>query len=128
MVVAIDAKRAADGYDVYVSGGRERVEGREAVTWAREATERGAGEVLLTSMDRDGTADGYELELTRSVRFTGRPCDFLTSSSSRLRSAGVNALEAADPRTYNCCATNRTRFQGIRFAAVTIVAGPAIGC
>ena len=67
VVIAIDAKRAADGWDVYVTGGRERVDGREAVAWAHEATERGAGEVLLTSMDRDGTADGYELELTRAV-------------------------------------------------------------
>jgi imidazole glycerol-phosphate synthase subunit HisF len=67
VVIAIDAKRAADGWDVYVAGGRRQVEGREAVAWAREATERGAGEVLLTSMDRDGTADGYELELTRAV-------------------------------------------------------------
>ena len=54
-------------YDVYVNGGRAKVEGREAVAWAREATERGAGEVLLTSMDRDGTTDGYDLELTRAV-------------------------------------------------------------
>ena len=67
VVIAIDAKRASEGWDVYVSGGRERVDGREAVAWAREATERGAGEVLLTSMDRDGTAEGYELELTRAV-------------------------------------------------------------
>jgi cyclase len=43
------------------------VDGREAVSWAREATERGAGEVLLTSMDRDGTTDGYDLGLTRAV-------------------------------------------------------------
>jgi cyclase len=54
-------------WDVYVNGGRTAVEGREVVAWAREATERGAGEVLLTSMDRDGTADGYDLELTRAV-------------------------------------------------------------
>ena len=54
-------------YDVYVNGGRAKVEGREAVAWAREATERGAGEVLLTSMDRDGTTDGYDLALTRAV-------------------------------------------------------------
>ncbi|HYH62073.1 MAG TPA: imidazole glycerol phosphate synthase subunit HisF [Solirubrobacterales bacterium] len=67
VVIAIDAKGADEGYDVYVQGGRRRVEGREAVAWAREATERGAGEVLLTSMDRDGTNDGYELELTRAV-------------------------------------------------------------
>jgi len=67
VVIAIDAKRAVEGWDVYVQGGRKRVEGREAVAWAVEATERGAGEVLLTSMDRDGTSDGYELELTRAV-------------------------------------------------------------
>jgi len=67
VVIAIDAKRAATGWDVYVNGGRTLVEGHEAVAWAREATERGAGEVLLTSMDRDGTTDGYELELTRAV-------------------------------------------------------------
>ena len=68
VVVAIDAKRANGGrWDVYVNGGRTLVEGREAVAWAREATERGAGEVLLTSMDRDGTTDGYEIELTRAV-------------------------------------------------------------
>ena len=54
-------------WGVYVNGGRERVEGRDAVSWAREAVERGAGEMLLTSMDRDGTNDGYDLELTRAV-------------------------------------------------------------
>ena len=67
VVVAIDAKREDGGWGVYVNGGRTRVEAREAVPWAREAEERGAGEVLLTSMDRDGTTDGYELELTRAV-------------------------------------------------------------
>jgi cyclase len=70
VVIAIDAKRApADepAWGVYVDGGRRGVEGREAVAWAGEATERGAGEVLLTSMDRDGTSDGYDLELTRAV-------------------------------------------------------------
>jgi cyclase len=67
VVVAIDAKRRDGGWHVYVNGGRTLVEGREAVAWAREATERGAGEVLLTSMDRDGTTDGYDLELTAAV-------------------------------------------------------------
>jgi cyclase len=67
VVVAIDAKRRGGTWDVYVNGGRTPVEGREAVAWAREATERGAGEVLLTSMDRDGTTDGYDLALTRAV-------------------------------------------------------------
>ena len=55
------------GYGVYVNGGRKLVEGRDAIAWAVEATERGAGEVLLTSMDRDGTTDGYDLALTRAV-------------------------------------------------------------
>ncbi len=67
VVIAIDAKREEDGWGVYVNGGRKRVEGREAIAWAAEAAERGAGEVLLTSMDRDGTNDGYDLELTRAV-------------------------------------------------------------
>ncbi|MEX2447471.1 MAG: imidazole glycerol phosphate synthase subunit HisF [Solirubrobacterales bacterium] len=67
VVIAIDAKRERDGYGVYVNGGRRKVDGRDAVAWAREATERGAGEVLLTSMDRDGTNDGYDVELTRAV-------------------------------------------------------------
>ena len=67
VVVAIDAKRRDGGWEVYVDGGRRVAEGREAVAWAREATERGAGEVLLTSMDRDGTTEGYDLELTRAV-------------------------------------------------------------
>jgi cyclase len=67
VVIAIDAKREAEGWGVYVNGGRKRVEDRDAVSWAREATELGAGEVLLTSMDRDGTNDGYDIELTRAV-------------------------------------------------------------
>ena len=70
VVVAIDA-RAVGGpepsWDVYAAGGRRRVEGREAVAWAVEAAERGAGEILLTSMDRDGTRAGYDLELLRAV-------------------------------------------------------------
>ena len=67
VVLAIDAKRrAGDGFEVYVAGGRTPT-GRDAVAWAREAVERGAGEVLLTSMDRDGTNDGYDIALTRAV-------------------------------------------------------------
>jgi imidazole glycerol-phosphate synthase subunit HisF len=66
VVLAIDARRETDGYGVYVNGGRTPV-GRDAVQWAREGVEHGAGEILLTSMDRDGTEHGYELELTRAV-------------------------------------------------------------
>ncbi|MDA7953818.1 MAG: imidazole glycerol phosphate synthase subunit HisF [Nitrosopumilus sp.] len=66
-VLAIDAKRAGNGrYTVFVNGGRDDT-GRDAVAWAREAAERGIGEILLTSIDRDGTKDGYDLELVRAV-------------------------------------------------------------
>jgi len=69
VVLAIDAKRRDDakpGWEVFVAGGRTAT-GVNAIAWAREATERGAGEILLTSMDRDGTHDGYDLELTTAV-------------------------------------------------------------
>ena len=66
IVVAIDAKRRGDGFEVYTHGGR-RPTGRDAVAWAREAAALGAGEILLTSMDRDGTRDGYDLRLTAAV-------------------------------------------------------------
>ena len=86
VVIAIDAKRTSPmappethagmpgngtgpepSWGVFVNGGRTLVEGVEAVAWAKEATDRGAGEVLLTSMDRDGTTEGYDIELTRAV-------------------------------------------------------------
>jgi cyclase len=68
VVLAIDAKRRAgsEGWEVYVAGGRTAT-GRDAVAWAREGVERGAGEILLTSMDRDGTQDGYDLELLSAI-------------------------------------------------------------
>jgi imidazole glycerol-phosphate synthase subunit HisF len=72
IVVAIDARRESGRPDepprwgVYTHGGR-RPAGRDAIEWAREAVALGAGEILLTSMDRDGTKDGYDLELTRAV-------------------------------------------------------------
>jgi cyclase len=68
VVLAVDARGRDDGagYEVFVNGGRTAT-GRDAVEWAREGVERGAGEILLTSMDRDGTEAGYELDLTRAV-------------------------------------------------------------
>ena len=67
VVLAIDAKARDDGgWEVFVAGGRTAT-GRDAVAWAREGVERGAGEILLTSMDRDGTKDGYDLGLTRAI-------------------------------------------------------------
>jgi cyclase len=67
VVLAIDAKaRDEGGWEVFVAGGRTPT-GRDAVAWAAEGVSRGAGEILLTSMDRDGTQDGYDLPLTRAV-------------------------------------------------------------
>jgi cyclase len=70
VVLAIDAKaRSANGspaWEAYLAGGRTAT-GRDVVDWAREAVQRGAGEILLTSMDRDGTSEGYDLALTRAV-------------------------------------------------------------
>jgi cyclase len=70
IVVAIDARRrsgsAAPGWDVYVRGGRENT-GLDAIEWAAEVERRGAGELLVTSMDADGTQAGYDLELTRQI-------------------------------------------------------------
>ncbi|MGE5309328.1 MAG: imidazole glycerol phosphate synthase subunit HisF [Deltaproteobacteria bacterium] len=66
IVVAIDAKRREQGWEVYVHGGRKPA-GLDAVEWARKAASLGAGEILLTSMDCDGTRNGYDLELTKAV-------------------------------------------------------------
>jgi cyclase len=66
IVVAIDAKRSGARWEVFTHGGRRRT-GLDAVAWARRMQELGAGEILLTSMDRDGTRSGFDLELTRAV-------------------------------------------------------------
>ena len=70
IVIAIDARRRSDptnpGWDVYVRGGRENT-GLDAIAWAKEVEKRGAGELLVTSMDADGTKAGYDIELTRTI-------------------------------------------------------------
>ena len=67
IVIAIDAKKESDGkWNVYTHGGRNRTE-LDAVEWAKEVERRGAGEILLTSMDADGTKDGYDIALTKAV-------------------------------------------------------------
>jgi len=67
VVLAIDAKQSdSGGWEAYLAGGRTPT-GRDVIEWAREGVERGAGEILLTSMDRDGTNDGYDLPLTKAV-------------------------------------------------------------
>ena len=66
VTVAVDAKRAGGRFEVFTHGGRNPT-GLEAVAWARRMVELGAGEILLTSMDRDGTKAGYDVELTRAI-------------------------------------------------------------
>jgi cyclase len=66
IVVAIDPKRVDGRWEVFINGGRVPT-GREAIDWAKEVEDRGAGEILLTSMDRDGTKDGFNIELTQAV-------------------------------------------------------------
>ena len=92
VVVAIDARRAASegmesGYEVFTHGGR-RAAGLDAVEWARRVESLGAGEILLTSMDRDGTRDGYELDLLRAVSGAVR--------IPVIASGGAGALEHLD--------------------------------
>lgn len=66
IVVAIDAKRQGDSWEVFINGGRTPA-GINAIEWAQKAARLGAGEILLTSMDYDGTKDGYDLELTKAI-------------------------------------------------------------
>ena len=66
VVVAIDAKKKGDSYKVFLKGGTVETE-LDAVQWAKEAEKKGAGEILLTSMDKDGTRSGYDIELLRQV-------------------------------------------------------------
>jgi cyclase len=66
VIVALDAKRDHDGFQAWVSGGRVPT-GRDAVEWAKEAEDRGAGEILLTSIDRDGTGKGFDCDLTGAI-------------------------------------------------------------
>jgi len=66
IVIAIDAKRKGDSWEVFTHGGRVPT-GLDALLWAKKMEELGAGEILLTSMDRDGTKDGYDIELTRTI-------------------------------------------------------------
>jgi len=110
VVLAIDARAGgaapppagpARGWEVYVHGGRTPT-GRDAVAWAREGSERGAGEILLTSMDRDGTKDGFDIALTRAVVEAVRVpvvasggCGSVAHLGAVLREGGASAALAA---------------------------------
>jgi cyclase len=91
VVVGIDAKREGDDWQVYTHGGREP-SGRHAAEWAREAQGRGAGEILLTSMDRDGTGDGYDLELLGAVA-DGASLPVIASGGAATPAHFVEAVE-----------------------------------
>jgi cyclase len=104
VVVAIDARRrssTSEGWDVYTHGGRKNVR-LDAVAWAMRAEDLGAGEILLTSMDRDGTRDGYDIELTRAVSSSVRIPVIASGGAGRLEhfyealtSGGASAVLAA---------------------------------
>jgi cyclase len=106
MVVAIDARRRnasrpEDGWDVWTHGGRENV-GWDAIEWAVRAEKLGAGEILLTSMDADGTGDGYDIELTRAVSSAVRIPVIASGGAGRLEhfyealtAGGASAVLAA---------------------------------
>jgi cyclase len=92
VVLAIDAKAVGERWRVHVRGGREAAQ-RDVLEWVREGVERGAGEILLTSMDRDGTSDGYDLELTRAVSETVRVPVIASGGAGTLEHL-VDVLEA----------------------------------
>jgi cyclase len=95
VVLAIDAKATGDRWEAFLAGGRTPT-GRDAVTWAREATERGAGEILLTSMDRDGTNAGYDLALTRAVSDAVAVPVIASGGAGRLEHLGEAVRAGAD--------------------------------
>jgi cyclase len=97
VVLAIDAKARTDGagFEVFVAGGRTAT-GRDAVEWAREGAERGAGEILLTSMDRDGTSDGYDLALTGAVARAVSVPVIASGGAGRLEHLAEALREGAD--------------------------------
>ncbi|HEY7876088.1 MAG TPA: imidazole glycerol phosphate synthase subunit HisF [Actinomycetota bacterium] len=92
IVVAIDARRVDGSWEAYLAGGRHPT-GRDALAWAQEAAGHGAGEILLTSMDRDGTTDGYDLELTAAVS-AAVPCPVIASGGA---GTPEHLADAVDP-------------------------------
>jgi cyclase len=116
MVIAIDAKRRGDvGWEVFVDAGRTPT-GRDAVEWAVEATQRrGAGEVLLTSMDRDGTGAGYDLELLRAVGDAVRVPVVASGGAGRLEHFAEALIEGGADAVL---AASRFHFEQITIADV----------
>jgi cyclase len=101
IVVAVDAKREGDSFKVYVRGGRDRTD-IDALEWCKHAEELGAGELLVTSMDRDGTKDGYDLELLQKITsmvnipvIASGGCGMLSHLYDAIEIGGASAVLAA---------------------------------
>lgn len=101
IVVAVDIKREGDGFKVWVTGGRHRTD-IDALQWCRQAEELGAGELLVTSMDRDGTKDGYDIDLLQRITslvnipvIASGGCGKLSHLFDAIREGGVSAVLAA---------------------------------
>lgn len=94
VVVAIDAKRVGDHWEVFTHGGRNPT-GLNAVEWAKQAAQRGAGEILLTSMDADGTRAGYDLALTKAI-YSAVPIPVIASGGAGSAQQVVEVLAVAD--------------------------------
>jgi cyclase len=114
MVIAIDARRSGDSWEVVVEAGRTPA-GRDAIEWAAEAAELGAGEVLLTSMDRDGTGEGYDLELLQAVADAVTVPVVASGGAGRLEHFG-DAIETG--RADAVLAASRFHFEEITIADV----------
>jgi len=115
IVIAIDARRSGSGWEVFVDAGRTPT-GLDAVAWAAEATaRRGAGEVLLTSMDRDGTGEGYDLELLRAVA-EAVPVPVVASGGAGRLEHFAEAL--TEGRADAVLAASRFHFEELTIAAV----------
>ena len=94
VVVAIDAKRVGDHWEVFTHGGRNAT-GLDAVAWAKEVAQRGAGEILLTSMDADGTKAGYDLALTKTI-YSAVPIPVIASGGAGTLGQVVEVLAVSD--------------------------------
>ena len=100
VVVAIDAKKTGEGYSVFINGGRLDT-GKDALAWAKEAQERGAGEILLTSMDCDGVKNGFELNLTQIFSVLDIPVIASGGAGTALNASLPISIKVAQKTGYN---------------------------
>ena len=128
MVLSIEAKRRAsgEGWEVYAENGREHT-GRDVVDWARQAVDLGAGEILLTSVDRDGTCKGFDVDLVRDV-CRAVPVPVIASGGMGspehllevVRNSGTSAVATASALHYRRCTLDDAR-SSLAEAGISIV-------